>query len=270
MFGTLLRKVFGSKNDRELKRIQPLIDQINQRESALTNLSLDELRTQATLFRERLAQGTPLDSLIPEAFAVVREVSGRLLNMRHFDVQLMGGVVLHGGSSDTKTLHDTWTWDGGAWAQQQPTPNPGNRVDAGSAWDGRRVLVFGGVESALVPVLDGLWTWGGSGWSRLPEIGPAARPVSPMARDASGQGIVLFGGEDIVNGADFGDTWTRINSLNPRDDAYVHQCNRKVHRSNDCIKIRNLCFYDRKYWMSDDRTSEVAIRQSLDYKMRFA
>src|ERR671924_319425 len=97
MFGTLLRKVFGSKNDRELKRIQPLIDQINQRESALTNLALDELRTQTTLFRERLAQGAPLDSLIPDAFAVVREVSRRLLNMRHFDVQLIGGIVLHEG-----------------------------------------------------------------------------------------------------------------------------------------------------------------------------
>src|ERR671924_40469 len=97
MFGTLLRKVFGSKNDRELKRIQPLIDQINQRESALTNLALDELRTQTTLFRQRLAQGAPLDSLIPEAFAVVREVSRRLLNMRHFDVQLIGGIVLHEG-----------------------------------------------------------------------------------------------------------------------------------------------------------------------------
>src|SRR5919198_1784554 len=97
MFGTLLRKVFGSKNDRELKRIQPLIDQINQRKSALTTLSLDELQAQTTLFRQRLAQSAPLDSLIPDAFAVVREVSRRLLNMRHFDVQLIGGIVLHEG-----------------------------------------------------------------------------------------------------------------------------------------------------------------------------
>jgi preprotein translocase subunit SecA len=97
MVGTLLRKVFGSKNDRELKRIQPFIDQINQREAALTNLSLDDLRSQTTLFRERLAQGAPLESLIPDAFAVVREVSRRLLNMRHFDVQLIGGIVLHEG-----------------------------------------------------------------------------------------------------------------------------------------------------------------------------
>jgi preprotein translocase subunit SecA len=97
MVGTLLRKVFGSKNDRELKRIQPFVDQINQREAALTNLSLDDLRSQTTLFRERLAQGAPLESLIPDAFAVVREVSRRLLNMRHFDVQLIGGIVLHEG-----------------------------------------------------------------------------------------------------------------------------------------------------------------------------
>jgi preprotein translocase subunit SecA len=97
MVGTLLRKVFGSKNDRELKRIQPFIDQINQREAALTNLSLDDLRSQTTLFRERLAQGAPLESLIPDAFAVTREVSRRLLNMRHFDVQLIGGIVLHEG-----------------------------------------------------------------------------------------------------------------------------------------------------------------------------
>src|SRR6185503_15682910 len=97
MFGTLLRKVFGSKNDRELKRIQPLIEQINQRESALTGLSLDELQAQTPLLRQRLAQGASLDSLIPEAFAVVREVSRRLLNMRHFDVQLIGGIVLHEG-----------------------------------------------------------------------------------------------------------------------------------------------------------------------------
>lgn len=97
MFGTLLRKMFGSKNDRELKRIQPLIDHINQYEAALTTFSLDALQAQTVLFRQRLAQGVPLDSLIPEAFAVVREVSGRLLNMRHFDVQLIGGIVLHEG-----------------------------------------------------------------------------------------------------------------------------------------------------------------------------
>lgn len=117
-------------------------------------------------------------------------------------------VVLQGGTSDTHTLHDTWTWDGETWAQRQPTPNPGNRVAAASAWDGSRALVFGGVRSAAVPSLDGLWAWDGSGWSNLPDTGPVPRPLSPMARNAFGQGIVLFGGADNVNAGDFGDTWT--------------------------------------------------------------
>jgi preprotein translocase subunit SecA len=98
MLGTMLRKVFGSKNDRELKRLQPLVDQINQLEPTLTSLSLDDLRAKTADFRQRLDQGATLDSLLPEAFAVVREVSKRLLNMRHFDVQLIGGMVLHAGN----------------------------------------------------------------------------------------------------------------------------------------------------------------------------
>lgn len=117
-------------------------------------------------------------------------------------------VVLQGGSSDAHALRDTWTWDGEAWAQQQLTPNPGNRVAAAGAWDGSRALVFGGVERADVPPLDGLWAWDGSGWSNLPDTGPAPRPLLPMARNASGQGIVLFGGADNVNGGELGDTWT--------------------------------------------------------------
>jgi preprotein translocase subunit SecA len=98
MLGTVLRKVFGSKNDRELKRLQPLVDHINQLESSLTALSLEALRSKTAEFRQRLAQGAPLADLIPEAFAVVREVSRRLLSMRHFDVQLIGGMVLHEGN----------------------------------------------------------------------------------------------------------------------------------------------------------------------------
>ena len=98
MLDTMLRRVFGSKNEREIKRLQPLVDQINQLESSLTNLTLDDLRGRSNDYRQQLANGAPLDSLLPEAFAVVREVSMRLLNMRHFDVQLMGGMVLHEGS----------------------------------------------------------------------------------------------------------------------------------------------------------------------------
>ena len=98
MLDTMLRRVFGSKNEREIKRLQPLVDQINQLESSLTNLTLDDLRGRSNDYRQQLANGAPLDTLLPEAFAVVREVSRRLLNMRHFDVQLMGGMVLHEGS----------------------------------------------------------------------------------------------------------------------------------------------------------------------------
>jgi preprotein translocase subunit SecA len=98
MLGTVLQKIFGSKNDRELKRLQPLVDQINQFEPSLTSLSLDDLQAKTGVFRQRLDQGDSLDSLLPEAFAVVREVSKRLLNMRHFDVQLIGGMVLHEGN----------------------------------------------------------------------------------------------------------------------------------------------------------------------------
>ena len=98
MLGTVLRKVFGSKNDRELKRLQPLVDHINQLESSLTSLSLDALRSKTDEFRQCLTQGASLTDLLPEAFAVVREVSRRLLGMRHFDVQLIGGMVLHEGN----------------------------------------------------------------------------------------------------------------------------------------------------------------------------
>jgi preprotein translocase subunit SecA len=98
MLGTVLRKVFGSKNDRELKRLQPLVDHINQLESSLTPLSLDALQAKTSDFRQRLAQGASLLDILPEAFAVAREVSRRLLGMRHFDVQLIGGIVLHEGN----------------------------------------------------------------------------------------------------------------------------------------------------------------------------
>ncbi len=98
MLDTLLQKVFGSKNDRELKRMQPLVDQINQLEPSLSPLSLDELRAKTGAFRQRLDQGALLDDLLPVAFATVREAAKRLLSMRHFDVQLLGGMVLHHGN----------------------------------------------------------------------------------------------------------------------------------------------------------------------------
>ena len=98
MLETMLRRVFGSKNEREVKRLQPLVEQINQLEPALTDLTLDDLRGRTHALRQQSDNGAPLDNLLPPAFAVVREVSRRLLNMRHFDVQLLGGMVLHEGS----------------------------------------------------------------------------------------------------------------------------------------------------------------------------
>ncbi|MGD2098984.1 MAG: preprotein translocase subunit SecA [Desulfobacterales bacterium] len=92
-----LTKVFGSKNERELKRIQPQVERINALEPAVQAMSDDELKAQTGKFKERVDRGEPLDDLLPEAFAAVREASLRILKMRHFDVQLIGGIVLHEG-----------------------------------------------------------------------------------------------------------------------------------------------------------------------------
>ena len=97
MMLNFLTKVFGSKNERELKKLQPIIERINALETDLKALSDDRLTAQTAAFKERLHSGEPLDDLLPEAFAVVREASRRTLNMRHFDVQLLGGIVLHQG-----------------------------------------------------------------------------------------------------------------------------------------------------------------------------
>jgi preprotein translocase subunit SecA len=97
MIGSFLTKVFGSKNERDLKKLQPTVDHINSLESEYKALDDDQLRQQTNLFRERIDNGETLDDLLPEAFAAVREASRRTLNMRHFDVQLIGGMVLHQG-----------------------------------------------------------------------------------------------------------------------------------------------------------------------------
>jgi preprotein translocase subunit SecA len=94
---TLLAKVIGTANDRELKRIRPFIAEINAHEPAIQQLSDEQIRAKTPEFRERLANGATLEELLPEAFAVVREAGRRTLNMRHFDVQLIGGIVLHRG-----------------------------------------------------------------------------------------------------------------------------------------------------------------------------
>jgi len=97
MITGLLTKVFGSKNDRELKKLQPTIENINAFEPEIQALSDEQLRAQAVLFRKRLENGESLDDILPEAFATVREASVRTLKMRHFDAQLIGGIVLHQG-----------------------------------------------------------------------------------------------------------------------------------------------------------------------------
>ncbi len=104
MFGSILTKVFGSKNERELKKLQPAVDQINALESDFRSLSDAQLREQTQKFKDRLNNGETFDDLLPEAFAAVREASRRVLDMRHFDVQLIGGMVLHQGKiSEMKT-----------------------------------------------------------------------------------------------------------------------------------------------------------------------
>ena len=94
---TLLAKVFGTQNERNLKRLRPLVAEINAHESSFRSLSNDQLHLRTTDLKEKVSQGAPLDSLLPEAFAVVRESGRRTLNMRHFDVQLIGGINLHRG-----------------------------------------------------------------------------------------------------------------------------------------------------------------------------
>ena len=97
MLDTLLAKVVGTQNERELKRLRPIVAQVNALEASVQALSDEQLRRKTIEFRQRSGNGETLDELLPEAFAVVREAGRRVLNMRHFDVQLIGGAVLHKG-----------------------------------------------------------------------------------------------------------------------------------------------------------------------------
>ena len=113
MFNTLLKKVFGSRNDRLIKQYFQAVGEINALESTITALTDAELRAKTDEFKQRLKDGETLDMLLPEAFAVVREASKRVLGMRHFGVQLIGGMVLHNGkiaemrTGEGKTLMST-------------------------------------------------------------------------------------------------------------------------------------------------------------------
>ena len=97
MISTLLKKVFGSRNDRLLKRYTQSVRATNELEPELQKLSDDDLRARTEQFKARVTAGETLDQLLPEAFATVREASNRVLGLRHFDVQLIGGMVLHQG-----------------------------------------------------------------------------------------------------------------------------------------------------------------------------
>jgi len=97
MFNKVAKKIFGSRNDRLVKSLYKVVDKVNAFEASVNELSDEALKGKTVEFRERLAQGAKLDDLLPEAFAVVREAGVRALGMRHFDVQLIGGLVLHQG-----------------------------------------------------------------------------------------------------------------------------------------------------------------------------
>lgn len=130
MFGQILAKVIGTSNDRELKRLRPIVADINALESGLRALKDDELRGKTGEFKARVERGEPLDDLLPEAFAVVREAARRVLNMRHYDVQLIGGMVLHSGkiaemkTGEGKTLVSTLPAYLNALAGQACTSSP--------------------------------------------------------------------------------------------------------------------------------------------------
>jgi len=98
IINTILTRVIGTSNERELKRLRPIVQQIGELEPSVRSLSDEQLAARTVGFRERLAEGESLDDLLPEAFATVREAGWRVLQMRHFDVQLIGGMTLHRGT----------------------------------------------------------------------------------------------------------------------------------------------------------------------------
>jgi preprotein translocase subunit SecA len=104
MLGAITRKLFGSANDRRIRGYQPRVAAINALEKDLSKLSDDALRARTEDFKKRVAAGTSLDDILVEAFATVREAGKRAIGQRHFDVQLIGGMILHEGSiSEMKT-----------------------------------------------------------------------------------------------------------------------------------------------------------------------
>src|SRR5438309_11514182 len=97
MLGGFAKSIFGSSNDRYVRSLRKIVERVNGFESTVSAMTDEELRDQTALFRRRLAGGEALDDLLPEAFATVREAAQRTLGQRHYDVQLVGGIVLHRG-----------------------------------------------------------------------------------------------------------------------------------------------------------------------------
>ncbi|MBI4455047.1 MAG: preprotein translocase subunit SecA [Acidobacteria bacterium] len=97
MFDAFLKKIVGSQSERDMRRLAPTVAEINRLEPSVASLPADQMRVRTSEFKERLSRGATVDELLPEAFALVREAGKRTLNMRHFDVQLIGGIVLHQG-----------------------------------------------------------------------------------------------------------------------------------------------------------------------------
>ena len=95
MLKRLFEKIFGTQNERDLKKIRPLMEAVRELEPRIQALTDAQLLAKTAEFKEKLAQGASLDDILVEAFAVVREAGRRTLNMRHFDVQVVGGIVLH-------------------------------------------------------------------------------------------------------------------------------------------------------------------------------
>lgn len=104
MFDSMMRKLFGTKQDRDMRSLKPILEQVNSLEAKYKAMSDDELKSQTPILKEKLQKGATVNDILPDAFAIVREASRRVMNMRHFDVQILGGVVLHQGKiSEMKT-----------------------------------------------------------------------------------------------------------------------------------------------------------------------
>ncbi len=110
MFSALAKQFFGSANERKIKPLWPAVGKINALEPRFAPMSDEELKAMTPAFKERLAAGETLDDLLPEAFAVVREAAKRTLGQRHFDVQLVGGIVLHNGNIAEMKTGEGKTW----------------------------------------------------------------------------------------------------------------------------------------------------------------